>query len=169
MTRIQAAKTTRNTYRGGMKIILLAFMLAAVVSGAEQIVDDSPQAAINKYGAITLQDKISYYTFTKGGTFTSGPLDLMGGRSLTGTWTLANQTNFTVVAEWGWINGVSVRGDFRTLVFTIPSARKPGASDPPITAKAILGTPTNMINGPLTLQGFTNAPKSGQLDGKPKS
>ncbi len=106
-------------------LVLLSCALATAVM-ADSALD--PAKTIEADGSITLTDGSSYYTFSKGGTFTSGPLGLSG-RALDGQWTVAasnGSEKFTVIATATWMNGVSQMDDYRRIVFSIgPGEKRP--------------------------------------------
>jgi len=85
-----------------------------------------PAATLEADGSITLTDGSSYYTFSKGGDFTSGPVGTSG-RTLDGRWSqpAGSKGRFVVVARRGWIGGIS-SGSFHRIVFDIrPGKKKP--------------------------------------------
>ncbi len=74
--------------------------------------------AIERFGKITLCDGSSYYTFTKKGTFTSGPLT-MSGRTLRGRWSKDPNGRLVAIAREGWDNGWSTGDDYRRIAFHV--------------------------------------------------
>src|SRR5437868_1161776 len=100
-----------------MKTIFLSlFSTVAVLFAAEPTY--SPQEALDKFGRFTITNASSYFTFLKNGTFDSGPLG-MSGEQLRGTWTVTNETNFTVTAKQGWVNGLNLPDEYRQVIFHI--------------------------------------------------
>jgi hypothetical protein len=114
-----------------MKITLLFLLLtsARFIAAAE---DTKMPAfkAIEQFGSISITDGSSFFTFSKDGSFRSGPLGISG-REFEGRWTASDYT-FTVTAKRGWINGASTGKDYRRIVFMIyyvqkrPPEAKPG-------------------------------------------
>jgi len=113
-----------------MKIALLFFLLlsAKFVTAAEEPSIPALKA-IEKFGSITIADGSSFFTFSKDGSFHSGPLS-QSGRTFEGHWK-ADGLKFTVIATLGWLNGLSKFDDYRRIVFVIYDVRKkPSAPHP---------------------------------------
>ncbi len=95
----------------------------------------SPLKAIEQFGRISISDGSSFYTFSKDGSFHSGPLGISG-REFDGHWT-ADDTRFTVIAKLDWMNGDSTGHDYRRIVFVIyyvekyPPEKKPSVASQP--------------------------------------
>ena len=114
-----------------MKIALLFLLLtsAQFIAAAEDT-RMPPLKAIEQFGSISITDGSSFFTFSKNGTFRSGPLG-ESGREFEGHWTASN-TTFTAIAKLGWMNGASTGKDYRRIVFVIyyvqkrPPETKPG-------------------------------------------
>ncbi len=106
-----------------MKTTLLAFLLCAapLIATAEED-SFSPLKAIKQFGGISITDGSSFFTFSKDGSFRSGPLGISG-REFEGHWT-ADGPRLVVTAKLGWINGVSTGHDYRRIVFVIYSVRR---------------------------------------------
>jgi|GEM_PF-2523625 len=68
-----------------------------------------PVKAIENDGSITLTDGSSYYTFTREGDFTSGPVGITG-RTLEGRWTSPQKGRFVVTARRGWLEDTAKSG-----------------------------------------------------------
>jgi len=102
-------------------LILIAAISANIGFGAET--NCTVLQALEKYRRVTISDGASYYSFSNDHSFSSGPVGLSG-RTLSGTWKMTGDGRFTVIAEWGWVNGVSQPGDFRRIVFVIYDVRK---------------------------------------------
>jgi hypothetical protein len=101
-----------------MKTALLIFLLsAAQFLAAAEDTSIPPLKAIEQFGSISIADGSSFFTFSKDGSFQSGPLGLSG-RTFEGRWTASNLT-FTVIAKLGWVNGASTDQDYRRIVFVI--------------------------------------------------
>ena len=77
-----------------------------------------PGKAIEQFGAITIGDGSSFFTFSKDGSFNSGPLG-MSGRTMKGYWFKDEDGMFVVTAKFGWINGLSLDEQYRRIVFRI--------------------------------------------------
>jgi hypothetical protein len=92
---------------------------AVTISGKTRRGDQPPDSAakvMEKYGSFAISDGSSWYNFSKDGTFKSGPMG-MSGRTLEGKWAAAGDDTFTVVAKYGWINGLSAGDEYRRIVF----------------------------------------------------
>ena len=106
-----------------MKLTFLAVLLLAAqfVAAAEEAFIP-PLKAIEKFGSISITDGSSFFTFSKDGSFRSGPLG-ESGREFDGRWMASNLT-FTVTAKLGWMNGASTVQDYRRIVFVIYHVQK---------------------------------------------
>jgi hypothetical protein len=140
-----------------MKIIYLALLsvVAAVagVSAAEPTY--WPQEALDKFGAFTITDGSSYFTFSRDGKFKSGPMGLSG-RELNGTWTVADKTEMTVIARVGWMNGHQPQDDYRRIVLSISSLRKRERATQPTVS---FGAPADLFDGYFYIEEFVKIPK----------
>ena len=135
-----------------MKIIFLAlFSVVAALGAAEPTY--APQEAINRFGSFTITDGSSYFTFSQDGKFRSGPMG-MSGRELSGTWTVADKTELTVIAQVGWINGLQPRDDYRRIVFRVSTLRKR-----PALATISLGAPAELFDSYCLVEEFVKIPK----------
>ena len=109
---------------------LAVLALFPAAAGALDLNDTNldPAKTIETEGSITLTDGSSYYTFSKGGDFISGPIGFSG-RELQGQWKLsasAPPEEFTVTAKYGWVNGASADNEYRKIVFHIyPGQMRP--------------------------------------------
>src|SRR4051812_17007440 len=107
-----------------IKVVLLSFMLSAARFGAAAEEPSMPPLkAIEKFGSISIADGSSFFTFSKDGSFQSGPLGISG-RAFEGRWTASGDYTFSVIAKVGWVNGASSGQDFRRIVFAIYHVRK---------------------------------------------
>ena len=141
-----------------MKTILLFFLSTlTILTAAEPTYH--PQEALDKFGKFTITDNSSYFTFSKDGTFQSGPMS-MSGRELRGTWTLADKTQLTVTAKVGWMNGLQPRDDYRRIVFRISFLQKRSAPPP----KFSMG-PADLFDGYCLIEELVTIPKP--KDAKP--
>lgn len=106
-----------------MKIALLFLLLtsAQFIAAAEDT-RMPPLKAIEQFGSVSITDGSSFFTFSKDGTFRSGPLG-SSGREFEGHWT-ASDTIFTVIAKLGWKNGASTGKDYRRIIFVIYDVQK---------------------------------------------
>ena len=100
------------------RAMLFGLLAGAVFTATAADPSYTPAQALEKFQRFTLSDGASYYSFAKAGGFSSGPMG-MSGRELKGTWQDAGDKHFTVVAEEGWMNGISQPGNFRRMVFVI--------------------------------------------------
>jgi hypothetical protein len=99
---------------------------AVTISGKKRRRDQLPDSAakvMEKYGSFAISDGSSWYSFSKDGTFKSGPMG-MSGRTLEGNWTAAGDDTFSIVAKYGWMNGLNFPGDYRRIVFRISFLEK---------------------------------------------
>jgi len=133
-------------------MMLLALFLAVGALGAAEPTY-SPQEALDKFGSFTITDNSSYFTFSKDGKFKSGPMG-ESGRTLNGTWTLADKRELTVIAQVGWINGLSAQEDYRRIVFHISSLQKRSVQ-PTIS----FGAPREWFDGYCLIEEFVKIPK----------
>lgn len=97
----------------------LILILAAWSVAAGQLRE--PERIIQEEGQFVFTDGASYYLFKKDGAFHSGPLGLSG-RTITGRWKFQLPGRFTIEGQWGWVNGLSPRDDFRTMTLAISAA-----------------------------------------------
>lgn len=135
-----------------MKTILLSFFSTlAVLFAAEPTY--SPQEALDKFGSFTITNASSYFTFSRNGSFDSGPLGLSG-EQLRGTWTFTNKTNFMVTAKRGWANGINLPDEYRQVIFRIVSVRKHSA--PPTVS---FGAPFELFDCECTIGKVVSIPK----------
>ena len=111
--------------------LLILFLTVASVFAAPDNTLMPPLKAIEQFGSISITDDSSFFTFTKDGSFRSGPLGISG-REFEGRWT-ADNLKFTVTAKLGWMNGSSTGNDYRRIVFVIyhVQKRKPEAKPKP--------------------------------------
>lgn len=82
-----------------------------------------PMKAIEQFGAITIGDGSSFFSFAKDGSFNSGPLG-QSGRTMKGYWSKDEDGRFVVTAKFGWINGLSLDEQYRRIVFRISHVSK---------------------------------------------
>lgn len=82
-----------------------------------------PIKAIKQFGAITINDGSSFFTFSEGGAFRSGPLGISG-RTMNGYWSVNDDGQFIVTVRLGWVNGISARNQYRRIVFHISHVSK---------------------------------------------
>ena len=136
-----------------MKMILLAFFSIVVALGAAEPTY-SPQEAISKFGSFSITDGSSYFTFSNDGKFKSGPMG-MSGRELSGTWTIADKTELTVIAQVGWMNGWQPQGEYRRIVFRVSNLRKRPAAQSMIS----MGAPTELFDSYCLIEEFVKTPK----------
>ena len=135
-----------------MKIFLLTlFSAVAVVCAAES--ENSARKAIEKYDGFTITDGSSYFTFSKDGKFNSGPMGLSG-RQLKGAWTLADNSEFTVIAKLEWANGLQPVDDYRRIVFRISSVQKRA-----VQSSISFGAPTELFDSYCLIEEFVKIPK----------
>lgn len=80
-----------------------------------------PYQIIQEEGQFVFTDGASYYLFKKDGTFTSAPLGLSG-RMITGRWKFQLPSLFVIEGQWGWINGLNLRDDFRKMTLALSVA-----------------------------------------------
>lgn len=85
----------------------------------------APMKAIEQFGAITIGDGSSFFSFAKDGSFNSGPLG-QSGRTMKGYWSKDEDGRFVVTARMGWINGLSLPDQYRRIVFRISHVSKNG-------------------------------------------
>lgn len=120
-----------------MKIVFLSlFLTIASVWGAPEDAPITPLKAIEKDGSLSISDGSSFFTFSKDGSFQSGPLG-MSGRTFEGRWT-AHERTFTVEAKLEWINGPSLSREYRRIVFVIYDLRKRSSETKPTFGPAVL-------------------------------
>lgn len=135
-----------------MKLLTFVFFSVSTILHAAEP-EYSPQAALDKFGRFALTDGTSYFTFTRDGQFKSGPMG-ESGRELTGTWTLADATELTVVARLGWLNGLNPPDEYRRLVFRISSLRERRAQP-----ASPFAPPTAWFDGHWVIEELVKIPK----------
>jgi hypothetical protein len=82
-----------------------------------------PLQAIQEFGGTSVSDGSSYYTFSKGGSFDSGPLTASG-RTMKGRWVKDADGRLVATARLGWINGLSSGDQYRHIVFYVSNVSK---------------------------------------------
>ncbi len=100
--------------------VLAAFFILTCALYAEDSLLD-PAKTIEADGSIALTDGSSYYIFSKGGDFNSGPLG-PSGRTLEGSWR-EEKGRFVVIAKRGWLDGLATP-TFHRIVFTLGAGMK---------------------------------------------
>ena len=137
-----------------MKMIYLALLSVAAAAGVSAAEPTYwPQEALDKFGAFTITDGSSYFTFSRDGKFKSGPMGLSG-RELSGTWTVADKTEMTVVARVGWMNGLQPQDDYRRIVLRISSLHK-RTTQPAVS----FGAPADLFDGYFYIEEFVKISK----------
>jgi len=121
-----------------MKTIIACLLL--IVSSA--IAADTVDQIITDTGYFVYTDGSSFFAFHRGGRFESGPMG-MSGRTIEGTWTQDNDGRYVVKGRWGWINGISVTNDYRTMSIWLSYPRDPSTN-------AVLFSMT-VTNRPITV------------------
>ncbi|HWL52681.1 MAG TPA: hypothetical protein VNQ90_09610 [Chthoniobacteraceae bacterium] len=110
-------------------LFCLLVCLAAVPFLRAQSAGLDPHRAIEEDGSITLCDGSSYYTFSRGGGFLSGPIG-KSGRRLEGSWkadAVLEPGIFSVVARYEWMEGDEWKKEgYRKIRFRIgPGEKRP--------------------------------------------
>lgn len=105
------------------RLIAALFCLSGSLAFSADLLE--PMKAIEQFGAITIGDGSSYFSFAKDGSFQSGPLNISG-RTMKGYWIKGENGRFVVTARLGWINGVSTGNEYRRIVFQIWNGSKNG-------------------------------------------
>ncbi|MCX6852455.1 MAG: hypothetical protein NTY98_26490 [Verrucomicrobia bacterium] len=104
-------------------LIAVLFYLSCSPAFSADVLE--PMKAIEQFGAITIGDGSSFFSFAKDGSFDSGPLG-ESGRSLKGYWFKDENGMFVVTARLGWVNGLSLNDQYRRIVFHISHVSKNG-------------------------------------------
>ena len=104
-----------------MKTVAAAFILILTAYGVTAASLREPSQIIREEGQFVFTDNASYYLLKKDGTFQSGPLGLSG-RTITGRWKHQLPGRFVIEGQWGWVNGLSPRDDFRRMTLVISAA-----------------------------------------------
>ena len=104
-----------------MKTLVIAFIFVLVSSSVAVADLREPIKIIQEEGQFVFADGASYYSLKRDGTFTSAPLGLSG-RTITGHWKYEVPGRFIIEGQWGWINGLSPRDDFRRMTLAISAA-----------------------------------------------
>lgn len=117
-----------------IKITLLIFLLSSAqcIAATEDTSIPALQA-IEQFGGITITDGSSFFTFSKDGSFQSGPLG-MSGRAFKGRW-ISSGLTFKVTAKLGWINGLSTDQEYRRIDFVIYHVQKRQPKEKPFNGK----------------------------------
>jgi hypothetical protein len=102
------------------------FALILSLTACHLFADDmnylDPANVLKTEGVLTISDGSSFYIFKTNDVFTSSPVDGFSGRTFHGTWIpdySSAVAKFTVVAQMGWINGISSGNEYRKIVFFI--------------------------------------------------
>jgi hypothetical protein len=103
-------------------MICLAYGLSTALALAPAFANDdylAPNVIIERAGFIKISDGSSIYKFSKDGQFESYPVGISG-RTMQGHWTSAGESQFTVIATMGWVNGmVSATPETKKIIFII--------------------------------------------------
>jgi hypothetical protein len=102
--------------------LLALFVSLAGALYAGELLD--PVETIEADGSIALTDGSSYYVFSKGGDFFSGPLGTSG-RTLEGRWSEEGKGRFVVTAKRGWLDGLSSESHHRIVLSIGAGQKKP--------------------------------------------
>jgi hypothetical protein len=109
---------------------LACILVAPFTHAAEKPAGNAPadamksaETAIEQFGGISICDGSSFFTFSKDGSFESGPLG-MSGRTMKGHWTKDADGHLVATARLGWINGASSGDQYRRIVFFISHVSK---------------------------------------------
>ena len=114
----------------------------------------SPIEAIERFGSFTVSDGSSYFTFLKGGSFDSGPIE-ESRRAMKGRW--AKDDNLLVATvKLGWVNGITSGNDYRRMVFYIPSVSR---TEPPKFTAPVIGKHMEIFAGYFIIDEMTKIPK----------
>ncbi len=114
-----------------MKSIVSLLLVVAAVATSAADKDYTPLQALEKFQKFTIPYGGYWYWFSRDGSFGSFPTLDQSGRTLRGNWKTTDGTNFTIIAEQGWMNNISRRGDYRRIVFHICRLRKQTPKDEP--------------------------------------
>ena len=107
-----------------MKRLIACFLMMVSTVIAKETVDQ----IIADAGLFVYSDGSSFFAFHKGGRFESGPMGISG-RTIEGTWTMDQDGRYVVKGKWGWINGISVTNDFRTMSIHLSYPHDPSFDD----------------------------------------
>jgi hypothetical protein len=121
-----------------MKRIISAGCIALAIAGgiappsttvaAERL---SPEEIIQREGHFVFTDGTSFFYFRKDNTFESGPVIGISGQTISGRWRHPGSSgDWVIEGQWGWINGINVRDDFRRMVMRVSSAEPTGETIP---------------------------------------
>lgn len=108
-----------NTMRTIVACILLIVSAAIAADTVDQIIADT--------GLLVYSDGSSFFAFKRGGRFESGPMG-MSGRTIDGAWTRDQDGRYVVKGRWGWINGLSVTNDYRTMTLWLSHPHDPSTN-----------------------------------------
>ena len=100
-----------------MKILVIVFFLLSTAPTVLAKDFPEPLQVIQEEGQFIFTDGSSYYWLKKDGTFRSEPLGLSG-REINGRWKVRDSL-FVIEGQWGWINGISPKDDYRRMVLYI--------------------------------------------------
>lgn len=131
-------------------LFILLFSVLVATAGDTLI---PPLKAIEEFGGIAVSDGSSYYTFSKDGSFESGPLG-MSGRTMSGRWVKDADGRLIATASLGWVNGISSGDQYRRIVFFISHVSK--RTEP---AKPRFGTTAELFDSYFFIDEMTPIPK----------
>ena len=131
---------------------LFVLLLSALAANASETLIP-PLKAIQDFGGIAVGDGSSYYTFSKDGSFESGPLG-MSGRTMTGRWAKDSDGRLIATVRLGWVNGLSSGDQYRRIVFFISHVSR--RAEP---AKPRFGTSAELFDSYFFIDEMTPIPK----------
>lgn len=131
--------------------ILFFFSSTLFVAAADTLIP--PLQAIEEFGGISISDGSSYFSFSKDGSFQSGPLGLSG-RTMRGRWTKDADGRLVATVKLGWINGYFSDDQYRRVVFFISHLTKRT-----VPLKPDFGTSAEVFDSYLFIDGMTVIPK----------
>ena len=116
-----------------------AYCIATAAAMAAEPVLYEPYEAIEKFGGFAVSDGSSYFSFSKDGTFISGPMRGESGRTMTGRWAKAKDHRFLIATvKLGWDNGFQpAQPEYRRVAFLVSYLRKSPKPTTPMHERSI--------------------------------
>ena len=134
-----------------LKSFFLLLFSVLVATASDTLIP--PLKAIQEFGGISISDGSSYYTFSKDGSFESGPLRLSG-RTMNGRWVKDANGRLIATVRLGWVNGLSAGDQYRRIVFFISHVSK--RAQPP---KLRFGFPAELFDSFFFIDEMKSIPK----------
>ena len=131
--------------------LFAAAFLATAVAADPKIIE--PLEAIEQFGGFAVSDGSSYFSFSKDGSFESGPIR-SSGRTMSGRWAKGTNGRLVATAKLGWENGFQpAAAQYRRVVFHVSYLTKRAV---PIALES--GKPAEIFDSYFFIDEMTSIP-----------